>query len=331
MATTPDEVLTLGVLTLAGLWPGTWCGIAAIIMGKVEQLSQRGAAELPFQRCARSLVDMLLRSPGEANLALETWQELDNAKARLPDDLGQVLGVACSLLQRQSMAAADIRVRKKRRRALSTDAVDALSVTAPHLAPLHGAAMVVLISDIEREAEEMEGKKRKIEREREKKKELLLHSPALELPPSSRPQPSCSLSPPLPPPSPPIPPYSEAPSLPSQETSPGTPPPPIQQPSPPQMQASYPSILSVLPLRYPVVGDQWESAAGDGGVGGGAGSRPVPEPRSALPPQRPVADSNSNGGYHQGMDEVYPFPPMPPPLPHGAEHASQSSVAGDQR
>ena len=151
---TPDEVLTLGVLTLAGLWPGTWCGIAAIIMRKVEWLAQRGAVGVPFRRCAQSLVDMLLRSPGDASLAVETWQQLASAQARLPDDLAQVLGLACSLLQRRTMEAEDVRAKKKRRRAFSSDAVATLSASPPQLALPATIARVIMVSDIWREQEQ---------------------------------------------------------------------------------------------------------------------------------------------------------------------------------
>ncbi|CAM9387923.1 unnamed protein product, partial [Laminaria digitata] len=157
---TPDEVLTLGVLTLAGLWPGTWCGIAAIIMRKVEWLAQRGAVGMPFRRCAQSLVDMLLRSPGDASLAVETWQQLASAQARLPDDLAQVLGLACSLLQRRTMESEDVRAKKKRRRAFSSDTVATLSASPPQLALPGAIARVIMVSDIWREQEEEQGRER---------------------------------------------------------------------------------------------------------------------------------------------------------------------------
>lgn len=158
-AVTPDEVVTLGALALAGLWPGTWCGIAAIIVRQVEILSQRGTADLPFRRCARSLVDMLLRSPGEPSVAVETWQHLASAQARLPDNLSQALGLACSLLQGRTMEAADVRARKKRRRSCSADAVASVSARPPPLTPPCATALVVMVNDIGREEEQ------KLERE----------------------------------------------------------------------------------------------------------------------------------------------------------------------
>lgn len=153
---TPDEVLALGVLTLAGLWPGVWCGIAAIIVQKVEQLAQKGAADAPFRRCAQSLVDILLRSPGKDKLAAETWQNVARAQARLPEDLAQVLGMACSLLQRRATEDFHTQARKKRRRALSLDTVAALSTPFPRFSPPCTAAMVAMGSGLCSEEEEVE-------------------------------------------------------------------------------------------------------------------------------------------------------------------------------
>lgn len=150
---TPDEVLTLGVLALAGLWSGTWAGIAAIIVKQVDRLAQRGAADLPFRRCAMSLVDMLLKTPGDPTVAVETWRHLAAAQARLPDDLSQVLGLACSLLQSRTMEAADIRLRKKRRRAGSTDTVAVMSAPPPRFTPPCATALVELVIDMDLEEE----------------------------------------------------------------------------------------------------------------------------------------------------------------------------------
>lgn len=153
---TPDEVLTLGALALAGLWPGTWYGIAIIIIHQVERLAQRGKADAPFRRCAMSLVEMLLKSPDDPIVAVETWQYLAGARARLPEELSQVLGLACALLQSRTMEAADIRTRRKRRRTYSVDTVSAISVRPPCFTPPCATALVMMVSDMGCEDEEDE-------------------------------------------------------------------------------------------------------------------------------------------------------------------------------
>lgn len=151
---TPDEVLTLGVLALAGLWPGTWAGIAAIIVKQVDRLAQNDGADIPFRRCAISLVDMLLKTPGDPTVAVETWRHLAAAQARLPEDLSQVLGLACSLLQSRTMEAADVRARKKRRRIASADTVATISTAPAPLTPPCATALVVMVGDMGREEDE---------------------------------------------------------------------------------------------------------------------------------------------------------------------------------
>lgn len=180
---TPDEVLTLGVLALAGLWPGCWSGIAAIIVHRVERLVQSGAVDAPFRRCAHSLVDMLLRSPGEADLAVETRQQLSIAQTRLPDELGQVLDLACSLLQRRAMVTADARAKKKRRRSCSSEAVVALTAPIPLAPPSCTAALVTMITDFPRTEKEQE-----LERPRKRQRELgRVATPRLRSPSEVRP------------------------------------------------------------------------------------------------------------------------------------------------
>lgn len=321
---TPDEVLTLGVLALAGLWPGTWCAVAAIMIRKVERLAQRGVGDVAFRRCAQSLVDMLLRSPGDANLAVETWQQLATAQARLPDDLAQVLGLACSLLQRQTMEAADIRAKKKRRRAFSSETVASLSAPLPQATtPPCATALVVMVSDVDREEEQ-----NKIETEMEV---LRLAAPPV---PSSAPPPPPPRSLPssLLPPTSALQPLSVAPAPdPQPQASPVL---PLQvsqeaalrpQQVPPQM---LPSSAHVLPPMAPMAttvadhlqnGDGWGSAASGGGVAGmGAGFAPS-MPHPVMPPHRPTADWNFNGGHH-GMQGSYSLPLAQPSPPRGADY-----------
>ncbi|CBN75462.1 hypothetical protein Esi_0099_0088 [Ectocarpus siliculosus] len=153
-AATPDEVLALGVLALAGLWSGCWSGIATVIVHKVEKLIRSGSVDVPFRRCAQSLVDLLLQSPGESSLGEDTWRQLSSTQARLPHKLGQVLGIACSLLQRKAVEAADTRAKRKRRRCLSSS-MAALKVPTP-LPPPCTTGLVTMVGDIAREEEEQE-------------------------------------------------------------------------------------------------------------------------------------------------------------------------------
>lgn len=138
----PDEVLALGALALAGLGPESWCGIAAIIVHQVDRLSQRGAADAPFRRCATSLVSMLLKTPDDPRGVEETWKHLADAQARLPPELSLVLGLSCSLLQGRTGEAADLRARRKRRRVSSVAAV--VRMSAPPPVPLASSCVTPL-------------------------------------------------------------------------------------------------------------------------------------------------------------------------------------------
>ncbi|CAM9469159.1 unnamed protein product [Ectocarpus sp. 12 AP-2014] len=153
-AVTPDEVLALGVLALAGLWSGCWSGIAAVIVHKVEKLRRSDSVDVSFRRCAQSLVDLLLQSPGESSLGEDAWRQLSSTQARLPHKLGQVLGIACSLLQRKAVEAADMRAKRKRRRCLSSS-MAALTVPTP-LPPPCTTGLITMVGDISREEEERE-------------------------------------------------------------------------------------------------------------------------------------------------------------------------------
>lgn len=215
---TPDEILTLGVLALAGLWPGTWVGIAAVIVKQVDQLARNGAADIPFRRCAMSIVDMLLKTPGDPTVAVETWRHLAAAQARLPHDLQQVLGLACSLLQSRTMEAAETRARKKRRRTASADTMAAMSMDPTRFAHPCAAAVVSMMGDIRREEESgrkeraEEGAEGKASPEQESEPVSLIspHQQLLSLPIPLTPETNISgvhldrhMSPPTPPPPPP--------------------------------------------------------------------------------------------------------------------------------
>lgn len=301
---TPDEVLTLGVLTLAGLWPGTWCGIAAIILRKVDWLAKRGAVGVPFRRCAQSLVDMLLRSPGDASLAVETWQQLASAQARLPDDLAQVLGLACSLLQRRTMESEDVRAKKKRRRAFSADTVATLSASPPQLALPYTLARVIMVSDIWREQEQ------------EKYRERLATPPPPSTPrspPHPQPPPPALPLPPLPPL--PLPPQGASSRIHQHFSGAGIVHPPLL---PPQLLPPAPGALhEYMPMPMGMAehahhADAWGGAAAGGGVPGVG--YPLMMPQAGLPPQqRPIGDWNINGAY-QGLQVSYAMPPQPPLL-----------------
>lgn len=238
---TPDEVLTLGVLALAGLWPGTWVGIAAIIVKQVDRLAHNDCADIAFRRCAMSLVDMLLKSPGDPTVAVETWRHLAAAQARLPEDLSQVLGLACSLLQSRTMEAADIRARKKRRRIASADTVAAISAAPAPLTPPCATALVVMVSDMGREEDEArrrEQAKEEDERGEEGRVGLELENePGLLTPPHQL----LSLSMPLTP---------EAPG-PEVHISHHISPPPPPPPPPLPHSHSYNSALQRIPLASP--------------------------------------------------------------------------------
>lgn len=334
---TPDEVLTLGVLALAGLWPGTWSGIAAIITQKVDRLAKGGAIDVPFQRCAWSLVEMLLRNPGDSTAPVETWEHLATAQARLPDDLAQVLGLACSLLQRRTIGAAHVRARKKRRRNFSVDTAARLSVPAPPLTPPCATALVVMVNDMGREEEASKKKERE---------SLLSTTPQI----PSVPSPSSSLVPSQPSPAP------QAPLLPLPASTPplhALPGPPLQPQvalaarSPhrshqqPMLQYS-PSALppySQVPAGHAQNGDGWGvSSAGAGAAGAPvfpgaavAGS-PLSMPPSGLAPQR-LASEWSYSAAHQGVQGPYPLPsssmppPLPPPPARGVDYALHYGVA----
>lgn len=335
----PDEVLTLGVLALAGLWPGTWSGIAAIIIQKVDRLAKGGPIDVPFQRCARSLVEMLLRNPGDSTAAVETWQHLATAQARLPDDLAQVLGLACSLLQRRTMEAAHARARKKRRRNFSVDTVARLSAPPPPLTPPCATALVVMVNDMGREEEASKKKERE---------SLLSMTPQI----PSGPPPSSSLVPSQPPPAPLLPLLPLPASSPLQHASPG---PPLQPQvamaarSPhrshqqPMLQYS-PSALppySQVPAGHAQNGGGWSvSSAGAGAGAAGAPMFPgaavagslLSMPPSSLAPQRLASEWIYSAG-HQGLQGSYPPPsssmppPLPPPPARGVDYALHYGMA----
>ncbi|CAM9393906.1 unnamed protein product [Scytosiphon promiscuus] len=282
---TPQEVLTLGVLALAGLWPGCWSGIAAIISQKVELLAQIGAVDAPFRRCAQSLVDMLLRSPGEPSLAAETWQELASAQADLPDELGEMLGLACSLLQHRSFETADSRAKRKRRRASRLNTVAAVTAPVPRLAPICTTAIVNVVNDVARDEEEQEMENR---RKRQREMERLAAPPLL---PPSRVLPLLLRQP-----SPPAAPPPATAQLPQDR------PPALPQP-PAETDAECPVQPGLLDAAAPV-------------LGGTEAEFPVLLPRSAASvgvpsPASPPASMDANGD-HRGLQEsMVPSPPQP--------------------
>lgn len=346
---TPDEVLALGVLTLAGLWPGTWSGIAAIIVQKVDRLAKRDAVDIPFRRCAESLVDMLLRNPGDSTAAVETWQHLASAQARLPEELAQVLGLACSLLQRRTMEAAHIRARKKRRRNFSVDTVARLSAPPPPLTPPCATALVVMVNDMGREEEESKKKTR----------ESLLPTTTTATTPHVPPVPPPSSSPlvpsQLPPPPAPLLPLSASP--PPQHASPGSSlQPQLAMPArsshrshqQPVYQSSSPSALpplySSMPADHVQNGDGWGvSNAGAGSAsapvfpGAAMVGSPLSVPSSGLSPPRLGSEWNYGAG-HPGLQGSYPPPrlsmppPLQPPPPRGVDYAlhyGEARAAGE--
>eukprot|EP00752_Nemacystus_decipiens_P001963 g1889.t1 len=314
---TPDEVLALGVLALAGLWPGCWNGIAAIIVHKVERMKMSGVCDIPFQQCARSLVDLLLRNPGDASLAAETWQHLTDAQARLPNELGQVLSLACSLLQRRSWEASEAREKRKRRRTCSSDAVAARAATIPSLPIPCTPAMLTMASDIVREQEEQElEERRKRQRETEASAAPRLLPPSEVLPlllqqPQPPPRPaSASAETAQPQPQPP------APTL----ASPGATPAP-----PDQLMPAQPSGEGAAGAAHPV----YSMSAG---LGGTEAEFPVLLPHSASSAPnapRPAANWESNGG-HQGPQGAelspQPHPPQDADYPSNLAAAASGSV-----
>lgn len=312
---TPDEVLTLGVLALAGLWPGCWNGIAAIIVHKVERLKNSGAADAPFQRCARSLVNLLLSNPGETTLAAETWQHLSDAQARLPNELGQVLGLACSLLQRRASETSEARVRRKRRRAFSSNAVAARAATIPQLPIPCTPATLAMASVIVRDQEEQE-----LEERRKRENEMEGSAVPRLLPPSE------VLPLLLQQPQPPPPPASASAEAAQQQpqppalasTSPGAAPLPPDQLMPAQPQLSTGEVAAAA--AHPVY-----SVAS--GLGGTEAEFPVLLPHSAgsapVSP-RPAANWESNSD-HQGPQGADLSPPPHPP--HDVDYHSHLAAA----
>lgn len=303
---TPDEVLALGVLALAGLWPGCWNGIAAIIVHKMGRLTTKGAADdAPFQRCARFLVDLLLRNPGEASLAAETWQHLADVQARLPKELGQTLGLACSLLQRRSLEASDARAKRKRQRASSSDAVAARMAPVPRLPAPCATALLTMVSDVAREQEEKE-----LEDRRKRQRELEGSAVPRLLPPSEV-LPLLLLQHPQPPP----------PALASAEAA-------QQQEQQPQL----PALASASPGAAPATSDQLAPAqpqlSGTTGaepahpaysiaasLGGTEAEFPVLLPHSASSapfPSRPAANWGGSGGHQEPQGSDISSPPHPP-------------------
>lgn len=281
---TPDEVLTLGVLALAGLWPGCWNGIAAIIVQKVERLKKSGAVDAPFQRCARSLVDLLLRNPGEASLAAQTWQHLAVAQARLPNELGKMLSLACSLLQCRSLEASDTRAKRKRQQALSSDAVAARTGTIPPLPAPCKTALLTMVSNVARDHEEQE-----LENRRKKQRELEGSAVPRLLPPSE------VLPLLLQQPQPPVP----------ASASPGAAPAPPDQLLPAQPQLS--GEVGAGPA-HPV----YSVAAS---LGGTEAEFPVLLPHSATSaplPSRPAANWETSGGHQGPQGSDLTSPPHPP-------------------
>lgn len=285
---TPQEVLTLGVLALAGLWPGCWSGIAAIISHKAERLAQRGAVDAPFRRCARTLVDMLLQSPGKSHLAAETLQQIASAQADLPDELGEMLGLACSLLQHRSFETADTRAKRKRRRSLRLHTLAALTAPISRLPPVCATALANVVSDVARDEEEQEMESR---RKRQREMERLAAPPLL---PPSRVLPLL-LQQPVPP--------SAATAQPSQERPPAPPPAsseteavqPVQPDPPHLLDAAAPPVLGGTEAEFPVLLHRSATAAG------------VPSPT------RPAASVDTNGD-HRGVQES-PAPSPPPSSP----------------
>lgn len=301
---TPDEVLTLGVLALAGLWPGCWNGIAAIIVHKVERLKNSGAGDAPFQRCARALVDLLLSNPGEASLAAETWKHLADAQARLPNELGQVLSLACSLLQRRSFEASDARAKRKRRRAFSSDAVAARAATLPQLPIPCTPAMLTMASGVVREQEEQE-----LEERRKRQRELEGSGFPRLLPPSE--VLPLLLQQPQPPPPPPASASAEAAQQQPQPPTPVSAPPGAAPASLDQLIPAQPQLSAgevAAEAAHPV----YSIAAG---LGGTEAEFPVLLPHSASSAPvspRPAANWESNGD-HQGPQGADLSPPPHPP------------------
>eukprot|EP00903_Cladosiphon_okamuranus_P008025 g7742.t1 len=298
---TPDEVLTLGVLALAGLWPGCWSGIAAIIVHKSERLKKSGAVDAPFQRCARSLVDLLLRNPREASLAPETWQHLADAQARLPSELGQVLGLACSLLQRRSLEASDARAKRKRRRAFSSNAGAARSTTVPQLPiPCRPATLAIAI-DVVRQHEEQE-----LEETRQRQREV-----------------EGSPVPPLLPPSEVLPLLLQQPQLPAPASAPRG----AELASPDQLLPAQPQRLSgdsSAEPPHPVY-------SLDDGLGGTEAEFPVLLPHSASSAPvspRPAANREANGDHPgpQGSSDLSSPPHAPP---EAGYHSNPAAVASE--
>ncbi|CAM9253055.1 unnamed protein product [Ectocarpus fasciculatus] len=140
---------------------------------------QSGSVDASFRCCAQSLVDLLLQSPGESSLGADTWRQLSSTQARLPHKLGQVLGIACSLLQRKVVETADTRAKRKRRRYLSSS-LAALKVPTPQLPPPCTTGLVAMVRDMAREEEEQEVEK--MRRRQEEGAELSVNPPLL--PPS---------------------------------------------------------------------------------------------------------------------------------------------------
>lgn len=322
---TPDEVLTLGVLALAGIWPGCWNGIAAIIVHKVERLKQSGAVDAPFQRCARYLVDLLLRDPGEASLAAETWQYLADAQARLPSELGQVLSLACSLLQRRSLEASDARAKRKRRRAFSSDAVAARAATVPQLPIPCTPATLAIAIEVVREDEEQE-----LEERRKRKREMEGSMVPRLLPPSEV-LPLLLQQPQPPPPLPPSSASTEAAQLQPQPPAPvsaprGAAPAPPDQLIPAQLQQLSEEALAEPPHHVYSIAN---------GVGGTEAEFPVllPHSASSMPVSpRPAANWETNGDHPgpQGSSNLSSPPHAPPEAgypSHLAAVASGSVVA----
>lgn len=299
---TPDEILTLGVLALAGLWPGTWVGIAAVIVKQVDQLARNGQADIPFRRCAMSIVDMLLKAPGDPTVAVETWRHLAAAQARLPHDLQQVLGLACSLLQSRTMEAADMRARKKRRRTASADTVAAISVAPTHSAHPCAAALVSMMGDIRREEES--GRKEQDQGSTEERTSQEQESePALLISPQQLP-----LSPPIP-----LTPEANISGVHLDRHI--SPPPPS---TPPDSQGYEPPLQQVLPASPGYIQNctaVWgmgctssSGAIGDmGAVGGGLGSSPTGP--SGLGPH----SSHPHRGYEWDVNAGSPMEYYPPP------------------
>ncbi|CAM9503993.1 unnamed protein product [Discosporangium mesarthrocarpum] len=137
----PDEVLTLGVLALAALWPGTWSGIAAVIVAQLELLTATGEADDHFRECAKSLVTMLLQGPADASVAAQSWSHFSELQQRLPDELSRPLGLACAVLQGRAMEEAALRARRKRRRLIGEIS---LSPMVPPLSPVLTIASVAV-------------------------------------------------------------------------------------------------------------------------------------------------------------------------------------------